>query len=214
MQLSARQFIAIFHRIGEAVEAEQAYLSELDRVIGDGDHGVSMAIGWRAIRERLDQLAEVEEIGAIVQEISRTFLDSVGASVGPLYGMGWMRGSAAVAGKTAVSAEDLGQFWIAVVQGIQKIGKAERGDKTMLDTWIPIAEVLEKDTAWPEAWEEAVKAGREGMESTKDMISRKGRSGRLGDRSKGGIDPGAASAQLIFATFVEAYIACRGVETS
>ena len=210
MQLSVPQFIAIFHRIGKAVEAEQAYLSELDRVIGDGDHGVSMAIGWRAIRERLDQLAEVDDIGMIVKEISRAFLDSVGASVGPLYGMGWMRASAVVAGKPTLSEEDLGQFWSAVVQGIQKIGKAERGDKTMLDTWIPIAEVLEKDSAWPDAWEQAVDAGKRGMESTKEMISRKGRSGRLGDRSKGGIDPGAASAQLIFATFVEAYTDCRG----
>jgi dihydroxyacetone kinase-like protein len=215
MRLSTQEFNQILITISEKIEEKKDELSELDRVIGDGDHGVSMSIGWNAIRENLLESAEENDIGIILQSVSRTFLNAVGASVGPLYGVGFLRGGALLKERTVVSEEDIVQFWVAAVYGIQQIGKAEVGDKTMIDTWVPIATSLENSLRAGEEWlstlDKAVQAGQQGMESTRDMLSLKGRSGRLGERSKGHIDPGAASAYLIFSTFVEAYKQLKGV---
>lgn len=209
MALSTDQFKQIMHRIGERVEEEKDRLSELDRVIGDGDHGISMAIGWKSIRDRLQEVGDIQSIGDILKEMSGTFLNTVGASIGPLYGMAFMRASVAAGNKTELNDAELVQLWSAAVGGIRQIGKAEQGDKTMLDTWIPIVESMETAVArredWPDVFQQAVEAGEEGMLSTREMRSKRGRSGRLGDRSIGSIDPGAASAQLIFSTFVECY---------
>jgi dihydroxyacetone kinase-like protein len=216
MRLSAQEFKQILIAISEKIEEKKDELSELDRVIGDGDHGVSMSIGWNAIREKLMESDEENDIGAMLQSVSRTFLNAVGASVGPLYGVGFLRGGALLKERTVVSEEDIVQFWVAAVYGIQQMGKAEVGDKTMIDTWVPIASSLENSLRAGEEWvstlDKAVQAGQQGMESTRDMLSLKGRSGRLGERSKGHIDPGAASAYLIFATFVEAYKQVKGVD--
>jgi dihydroxyacetone kinase-like protein len=214
MLLSGWEFKQVLVAIGEAVERKQDELCELDRVIGDGDHGVSMTIGWQAIREQLKSMDREEDIGVILRAVSRTFLNAVGASIGPLYGMAFLRGSAEMIGKMQAGHADLVRFWIAAVEGIRQMGKAEVGNKTMLDTWAPIASVLEDalltGASWEETMERAVEAGRRGMESTRDMVSQLGRSGRLGERSKGHIDPGAASAFLIFSAFVDACKKIKG----
>ena len=208
MRLNASQWKTIFLRIGERIEAEKEYLSELDRAIGDGDHGVSMSIGWQAVRSRIAELEQEENIGIIMKEISGTFLNAVGASVGPLYGIAFLKAGIAAEGKSSLADGEIADLWCAAVNGIRQLGKAEPGDKTMLDAWLPIAEALERaklvGTPFPEALEEAAEAGRLGMMKTKEMQSKRGRSGRLGERSVGTIDPGAASAYLIFSTFVEA----------
>lgn len=218
MNLTSQQFKQVLAAIGERVEERKEELCELDRVIGDGDHGISMAIGWQAIRDNLAQLAQEEDIGVVLRSVSRTFLNAVGASVGPLYGIAFLRGSSVLIDKNEAGAEDLMRFWIAAAHGIREMGKAEVGDKTMLDTWIPIANSLEASLQSGEAWEpaldKAAEAGRQGMESTKELVSRMGRSGRLGERSKGHLDPGAASAHLIFATFVEACKQLKGAVSS
>jgi dihydroxyacetone kinase-like protein len=206
--LQSHEFKQILEQIGEKIEAEKDYLSELDRVIGDGDHGVSMSIGWTAIREKLHELKDERDLGVILQSVAKAFLNAVGASVGPLYGTAFLRGSAVAKGKTELSYTEVVEFWSLAVGGIQHMGKAEVGDKTMLDTWIPIVKSLkvslEQGEEWQVSLQKAVEAGKQGMNSTKELVSQKGRSGRLGDRSKGHIDPGAASAFVIFSTFVDA----------
>ena len=214
MRLTGRDWKWTMTAIGERIEAKRDELCDLDRVIGDGDHGISMAIGWQAIRDDLAQKEQEEDLGVLMRSVSRTFLNAVGASVGPLYGTAFLRGSAVLIGKTEASAEDAMRFWIAAVNGIQQMGKAQVGDKTMLDTWLPIAESLgaslEAGEAWEPALDKAAEAGRLGMESTRDMVSRLGRSGRLGERSRGHIDPGAASAYVMFAAFVDACKQLKG----
>lgn len=212
MGLTVEQFVGALNRIADRISERKEYLCDLDRHIGDGDHGVSMDIGWSAIRRKLQELEGERDIGVILLAVSRTFLNAVGASVGPLYGTAFLRGSAVAKGKSVLSGEELAKFWIAAIGGIRQLGKAEPGDKTMVDTWAPIAASLEASLAegepWPpDAWDKAVRAGEQGMNATKDLVSRKGRSGRLGDRSVGHIDPGAASAWLIFSAFAEA---CKG----
>lgn len=213
MVLNGWEFKQVFIAVGEAVERNQDELCDLDRVIGDGDHGISMTIGWKAIREQLNKMDGEEDLGVIMRAVSRTFLNAVGASVGPLYGMAFLRGSAELIGKTQATHTDLVRFWIAAVSGVQQMGKAEVGNKTMFDTWAPIAASLDASLQAGEDWEQtmdrAVEAGRLGMSSTRDMVSQIGRSGRLGERSRGHIDPGAASAFLIFTTFADA---CRKIK--
>jgi dihydroxyacetone kinase-like protein len=213
MSLTSKEFTFIFMQIALKIEEQKDYLSELDRQIGDGDHGVSMSIGWTAVRHKLEELANESDIGVILQAVSRTFLNAVGASVGPLYGSAFLRGSAVAKGKSELNQEDIVKFWTAAVGGIKQLGKAQVGDKTMVDTWEPIAASLEASLQQGEAWEaaldKAVLCGEQGMNSTKELLSQKGRSGRLGERSKGHIDPGAVSAYLIFSTFVSAYKALK-----
>jgi dihydroxyacetone kinase-like protein len=139
--------------------------------------------------------------------MAMTFLNAVGSSVGPLYATAFLRGAAVLQGKTELEEEDVVQFWLAAVRGIQERGKAQVGDKTMLDSWIPAMEALQQARSEGKellaSLESAVSAGEAGMKSTAGLVSQKGRSSRLGERSAGHIDPGAASASLILTAFTE-----------
>jgi dihydroxyacetone kinase-like protein len=187
------------------IEQEKDYLSELDRAVGDGDHGVTMSIGWQAITEKLQELEDENNCGEICKVVGMTFLNAVGSSVGPLYATAFLRGGAVIQGKSELGQEDIIHFWVAAIHGIQERGKAQLGEKTMMDTWIPAIEALqhannqEKDLLT--CLEEAVTAGELGMKSTINMLSQKGRSSRLGDRSIGHQDPGATSAYILLSCF-------------
>ena len=116
-----------------------------------------------------------------------------------------MRGAKAIKGKDMLNDEAWKDFWVAFVDGVQERGQAELGDKTMMDALIPARETLitefNKDGDFPVAFEKAVAAAKEGAESTKDLLSKRGRSSRLGERSIGVQDPGATSAALIMEQF-------------
>lgn len=209
MSLSAGEFKQILRAIAVRIEAESDFLSELDRKIGDGDHGVTMVIGWTAITDKLNELEDENDLGVILKSIAMSFLNAVGASVGPLYGRAFLRGSMVAKEKTALSDEEIVQFWTSAVTAIVELGKAEVGDKTMVDTWMPIMKSLESSLeqriSFVDSLDLAVEAGEEGMNSTKNLLPQKGRSSRLGERAQGHIDPGAASAFIIFATFTDMY---------
>lgn len=211
---TAEHWRRILLDIADAVESKQEELSDLDRIIGDGDHGVSMSIGWRAVRNWLTEHPDEGDVGAMLQATAQTFLNAVGASVGPLYGMAFLRGGAQLKGLGSTDDRQLLQFWITATSAIRQMGKAEPGDKTMVDTWHPIAESLQRSLdegePWSEALDRAVAAGERGMLSTRELVSLKGRSGRLGERSRGHIDPGAASAQLLFSVFAGTAQAVQG----
>lgn len=207
MIMTAEQFKTFLHNVVTMVEEQKDYLCELDRKLGDGDHGVTMSIGWQAVSEKLNaELKEEQDCGKIAILAGRTFLSAVGSSVGPLYATGFMRGAKSFQGKSEVNDEELKDFWIAFANGIKERGQAEVGDKTMIDTLVPAAEKLEASFAessnFMTAFKEAVVAGKDGMESTKDILSKRGRSSRLGERSLGTIDPGAASSFMILETFL------------
>lgn len=208
MELTAKDFLQYFNNVVDVIEVEKDYLCELDRKLGDGDHGVTMSIGWQAVKEKLDNdLAEEEDLAKVSITVGKTFLSAVGSSVGPLYATGFMRGAKVVKGKTTADDKDLAEYWSAFAKGIQERGGAEVGDKTMVDTLVPFVTELEAQFAesgnFEEAFSLAVVKAKEGMESTKDLLSKKGRSSRLGDRSLGAQDPGATSAYLILDTFLK-----------
>lgn len=207
MKLTAADLKNYLSNVIEMIEEKRDYLCELDRKLGDGDHGVTMSIGWQAIKEKLEnELKDETDCAKVLSVAGRTFLSAVGSSVGPLYATGFMRGAKNFQGKIEVDDEDLKDFWVAFIQGIKERGQAEVGDKTMVDTLQPALEALESSYAksrdFLSAFMDAVVAAEKGMESTKDLLSKRGRSSRLGERSLGTQDPGATSAYYILEVFL------------
>lgn len=207
MNITAEDYKDYLKQVVNVIEEEKDYLCELDRKLGDGDHGVTMSIGWQAIKEDLNEkLAEEKDCSKISSTIGMTFLNAVGSSVGPLYATGFIKGAQSVKGKEKLNDKDLANYWIAFGDGIKERSQAEVGDKTIIDTLEPMIKVLKdqfRSTGnFLESFKEAVHAAEKGMKSTEHMISKIGRSSRLGERSIGVQDPGATSAYIIIATFL------------
>ena len=189
-------------KIGEVIIENKDFLTDLDREIGDADHGVNMARGFEAVIEKVPQ--DSEDIGAALKTTGMTLLSTVGGASGPLYGTAYMDAGKAMAGKTSVDKEDIKTIMEAAIGGIKKRGKAEKGEKTMLDAIIPAYDTYcEKIGAGEDmipALEAACAAAREGIEFTKTIKATKGRASYLGDRSIGHQDPGATSITLTLET--------------
>ena len=196
---------AMLLSVAETMDAARDELCALDGVIGDADHGVAMAGGFGAVRTAL---AEME--GAAPTDIfnaaAKAFLNAVGASSGPLYATAFMRAGAAVKGKESLEDGDAPALVAAMAEGIAHRGKAARGDKTMLDAWAPAAEAAEGAAGQPAVavFAAAADAAAAGAEATADMEAKLGRAARLGARSLGHKDPGAASAALMLRAMAEA----------
>ncbi|MER8762352.1 dihydroxyacetone kinase subunit DhaL [Mesorhizobium sp. M0296] len=192
----------MFDEIAAAIDADKDRLCQLDGVIGDADHGIAMALGFTAARDALAQLdLAATEPTALLNTAAKSFLNAVGASSGPLYATAFMRGAAAVKGKAILEDADIIAMLRAMAQGIQDRGKAELGEKTMVDAWLPAAQAAgaaqQAGKSLCGSLEAALAAAEQGAETTKGMIAAKGRSSRLGERSLGHMDPGAASAVTI-----------------
>jgi len=185
-------------RIAGTIIENKDFLTDLDREIGDADHGFNMARGFQAVLDKIPQ--DNPDIGEILKKTGMTLLSSVGGASGPLYGTAYMEAGKSVLGKEVLMPEDLRTMLNAAILGIQKRGKAVRGEKTMLDALIPALETfgekLDAGTSGGEALEAACIAAREGVVFTKTIRATKGRASYLGDRSIGHQDPGATSATL------------------
>ena len=200
--ISSARLVEMFNQVAGALDADKDRLCQLDGVIGDADHGIAMDLGFTAIRDALaGQDAATLEPTAIFNTAAKSFLNAVGASSGPLYATAFMRAGAAVKGKAELDDADMILALQAMAKGIQDRGKAEVGEKTMIDAWVPAADAAGAAHAAGKNLEQcldaAVEAARQGAEATKGMVATKGRSSRLGERSLGHMDPGAASAVTI-----------------
>jgi dihydroxyacetone kinase-like protein len=207
MTISTQDLVAMFIAVADAVDANKDHLSELDGVIGDADHGVSLGIGFSAVKEAVSQVDASAEPATVFNTAAKSFLNAVGASSGPLYATAFMRAGAAVKGKAELGRDDMVAIVAAMAKGIQDRGKAERGDKTMVDAWLPaaeaIAEAAQGGAGIGGCLDASARAAQEGAEATKAMLASKGRAARLGDRSLGHMDPGAASTALIVRTIAD-----------
>ena len=199
--MSSRVFECI-RKISDVISENRDFLTELDREIGDADHGVNMARGFHAVIEKVPE--NETDIGAVLKKTGMTLLSTVGGASGPLYGTAYMEAGKVMAGKTTLSTEDFSAVLDAVIAGIQKRGKAVKGEKTMLDAIMPASDAFkEKAAAGADlvtALDAACAAAREGVEYTKTIRATKGRASYLGDRSIGHQDPGATSATLTLET--------------
>ncbi|MCR5639770.1 MAG: dihydroxyacetone kinase subunit L [Lachnospiraceae bacterium] len=185
-------------QIGNAIIENKDFLTDLDREIGDADHGVNMARGFTEVLAVLPQ--EEADLGVVLKKVGMTLLSKVGGASGPLYGTAYMKAAVPLAGKTSLTVADGKAVFEAVIGGIQMRGKATRGEKTMLDALIPAQEayVAAADAGADAATclEKACEAAREGVEYTKTIAATKGRASYLGERSIGHQDPGATSATI------------------
>jgi len=187
---------------GEMGEHRQE-LVRLDTAIGDGDHGTNMDRGMRKAIEKLDS-AEQADPGAILKTVAMALISSVGGAAGPLYGTLFLQMGNALAGQAEVDLPAYAAAWRKALEGVQSRGKAQPGDKTMLDALIPAVEALEGAGDLDGGLRAAVQAAEDGMKATTPLIARKGRASYLGERSKDHQDPGATSTYYLFKSAAEA----------
>jgi dihydroxyacetone kinase-like protein len=182
------------------VNENRAYLTKLDSAIGDGDHGTNMDRGMRKALERLDTV-EGEDIGAALKAVGMALVSSVGGAGGPLYGTLFMQMGSTTDGKSELDLAGWADAVEAGVKGVQTRGKAEPGDKTMVDALLPAAEALRQAAGEGADLDDALRrsaaAAEEGMKATIELVARKGRASYLGPRSAGHQDPGATSSYLL-----------------
>jgi dihydroxyacetone kinase-like protein len=183
------------------------YLTQLDSPIGDADHGINMNRGFRKVMEKLPTV-EDKDIGNILKTTGMTLISSVGGASGPLYGTFFMRGGMAVDAKEELTGDDLSAMLQSGVDGLIQRGRAQLGDKTMIDAWLPamkaLRESLDNNHDLMEAMEEAVNAAEQGMKDTIPLQAKKGRASYLGERSIGHQDPGATSSYLLLKALLDA----------
>jgi phosphoenolpyruvate---glycerone phosphotransferase subunit DhaL len=202
----------MFQNISESIEDTKDRLSELDGAIGDADHGITMSIGFQAVKSELGR-RDLEGLApAEVMNLAATaFLNSVGASTGPLYATGFRRAGQALKDATAATLEAQASLISGIAAGVRERGKGQRGDKTMLDAWIPAAEAAaeanRRSTGAEEMWRAVLAAAEAGAASTCSMVAARGRAARLGERALGHVDPGAASAVVILKAMAQAFCA-------
>lgn len=198
----------IIENIITTIQNNAAYLSEIDGAIGDGDHGINMKKGVTLCQEQL--AGKNVDLSTAIKTLGRVILMEIGGAMGPLYGTFFREMAKASQGKEQITAQVFLDMLNAAFVGIQELGKAKVGDKTMLDTLVPAIEAyqaaLNDGRNFSEALEELKQAAEAGKESTRDMVAKVGRSSRLGERSRGVLDAGATSCWLILTTMADSML--------
>ena len=188
------------------VAEQRDYLVDLDRAIGDGDHGENMDRGFKAAVEALGQ-AEPASVAEVLKTVAKTLMSTVGGAAGPLYGTAFLRASKA-AGDGDLDGAGVAAVIAGALDGIQARGKATTGEKTMVDAWTPALEAAraaaESGSDPAAVLEAAATAAEAGAAATEPMRATKGRASYLGERSIGHLDPGAVSTSLILRAAVRA----------
>ncbi|MGI5908449.1 MAG: dihydroxyacetone kinase subunit DhaL [Christensenellales bacterium] len=204
---SAQSLKKIIDAIGDAIIENKEYLTDLDRPIGDSDHGFNMAKGFSVVKQKLPDM-DNESVENLLKTVAMALISTVGGASGPLYGTAFLQASKVMKGKDEIGREDVVAIFEEATQGVAKRGKSHQGEKTMLDALIPATETLKAEIAagapLAEAFEKAAQSALEGVEYTKTIIATKGRASYLGERSIGHQDPGATSSYIIIDTVAKA----------
>ena len=206
MSFSYDQVYAWVRAFAATIAENKEYLTELDSAIGDADHGINMNRGMQAVLAKLEGDRQADA-GALLKTVGMTLVSTVGGASGPLYGTLFLQMGSSAAGKPELSDEDWAAALAAGVAGVQRRGKAELGDKTMIDALVPAVQALRSSladgSAAGEALHRSAAAAREGMIATIPLVARKGRASYLGERSADHQDPGATSSWLLLRTAAE-----------
>jgi len=189
---------AWLNEFARAISENAAMLTDLDRQIGDADHGSNMDRGMKAVAAL--NADDFDSSAAYLKKAGMTLVSTGGGASGPLYGTFFLRFAAAV-GDGEADAATIGRALRAGLDGVIARGKAERGDKTMVDALGPACDAYDAAVASGEdmgqAWQKAAEAANEGRDATVPLVARKGRASYLGERSAGVQDPGATSTALL-----------------
>jgi dihydroxyacetone kinase-like protein len=202
--LTLEQTRQLFQNVAEDIIANQDMLTEADRAIGDGDHGVGMVRGFEAVQEEL-ATSKASDLGELLRSIGTKLMMSIGGAAGAIYGIFFRSAGKNLVGVQVLDSEALYRMLADGMAGVQARGKAQVGDKTIVDVLAPAAEKAGQmqDAGLVESLQEVVEAASEGMERTKDLVATIGRAKTLGERSLGHPDPGAVSMVLILKSMRE-----------
>ena len=200
LSIGAHAVRGYVRRCGDAVRRHAELLTRLDVALGDGDHGDNLMIGFSAVDEMLDE-EEPTTIGAILSSVGTALVSSVGGASGPLYGAAFIEAGFAARAMDRIGVEELALLVRAAADGLARRGRCRVGDKTIFDALAPAADALADAAANHEsmtvALRRATAAARRGARSTRPLVARRGLAMRLGERSRGHLDPGAVSCFLL-----------------
>lgn len=195
MELQVDKVLIWMKAINDNIQYNKAYLTSLDQAIGDGDHGINMARGFKEVVAKIST-TEYVNVSDLLKDVSMTLLSKTGGASGPIYGTAFMRMSTTLKGIETINYEQFCLSLEAALEGMKQRGKANLGEKTLIDVWVPIIEYLKtRDDLDPDGLEATAKMA---MEATKDMEAKKGRAAYLRERSIGHLDPGSVSSYYIF----------------
>jgi dihydroxyacetone kinase-like protein len=208
VSISRDAVVAWIQAFAAEIKANKEYLTQLDSAIGDADHGTNMDRGFQAVLTKLPGVAD-KDIATVLKTVGMTLVSTVGGAGGPLYGTLFMQMGTTATGKLELTLTD----WVAAlgagVGGVVMRGKANLGDKTMVDALTPALEALKAAAAegvsLPEALQRSAQAAEQGMLGTIPLVARKGRASYLGERSAGHQDPGATSSHMLLKTAAETW---------
>jgi dihydroxyacetone kinase-like protein len=209
MSVSYDDVLRWIQKFAAEVEANKEYLTQLDAAVGDADHGINMQRGMSAVLAKVDAQAGEQDVGALLKTVGMTLVSTVGGAGGPLYGTLFLQMGTATAGKSELTPDDWAGALEAGIAGVQARGKAEPGDKTMIDALLPGRDALKTalggGATFADALRQSAAAAEQGMRDTIPLVARKGRASYLGERSAGHQDPGATSSQLLLEAAAETW---------
>ena len=201
LPLDAARIRAALVRVRRAVDRHAAYLTRLDAVLGDGDHGDNLSTGFRAVEELLAELPDETPPGELLRAVGHRLVATVGGASGPLYGTAFIEAGFRAAETAELGPELIGDMLVAAADGLARRGRCTLGDKTILDTLRPAAEAYRDAVAGggsdSTAAAAAIAAARAGVRATRPLVAKRGLALRLGERSAGHLDPGAVSCLVI-----------------
>ncbi len=208
MPISRDDVISWLSVYSQLLAENKDYLTQLDSSIGDADHGVNMDRGFKAVMGKLPTVAD-KDIGTILKSVGMTLVQTVGGASGPLYGTFFLQAGAATANTMELSLADWASAVEGAINGLMARGKANIGDKTMVDALVPALHAFKQAIAdgfdEHEALRQAASAAERGMKNTIPLVAKKGRASYLAERSAGHQDPGATSSYLMFKAMVDAW---------
>jgi dihydroxyacetone kinase-like protein len=200
MPATTDDVLTCLHRMADVIDENKKYLTKLDSPIGDADHGVNMDRGFHSVLKKVSSV-EDKDAGTILKTAGMALVSSVGGAGGPLYGTAFMQAGSAVSGKQELETEDILNALDAALGGVIMRGKANLGDKTMVDALTAavnaMRQAVDAGAGTAEALDHASQAAKQAMKDTIPMLAKKGRASYLGERSIGHQDPGATSSYLL-----------------
>ncbi|MDO4978036.1 MAG: dihydroxyacetone kinase subunit DhaL [Eubacteriales bacterium] len=200
------KLLEVLGKIIADVNEQKDFLTQLDNVIGDGDHGINLDRGFKAVEKQMPSYADLG-VDEILKDVGKQLMKVVGGSSGPLYGQAYKKAGVYLKGKTEITMDDLLAMLDIAIEQIQRLGHAVEGEKTMIDSMIPASKAMKESYAADgdakKALEAGVAAAEAGIEYTKTIIATKGRASYLGERSLGHQDPGATSFTLMLKAIAE-----------
>jgi len=206
MPITTEDTLRWLKQLANVLHENRDYLTQLDSPIGDADHGTNMDRGFKAVADKLPGMENMD-IGSILKTVGTTLVSTVGGASGPLYGTAFLRAGMATSGKHELYESDIVSMLEAALEGIKVRGKAQLGEKTMVDALTPALAAAKEAEAQNSGLSQLLRrtsnAAEAGMKSTIPMLATKGRASYLGERSIGHQDPGATSSWLILKTLAD-----------